>query len=110
LTLSAARTIRDRHDAIQRTVDRNVADGPHGAGALLVQTFTKTTYPVAAASFYAVHPVTVNGVETEGTAASYVVDTSTTYYAINEGTTIPPSGTNVLVSGVGGRWVFRYDA
>jgi hypothetical protein len=30
-------------------------------------------------------------------------------YALNVGTMIPPVGSRVVASSVGGRWVFRYD-
>src|SRR5262249_43968240 len=51
----------------------------------------------------------INGPETEGSAASYVPASSTPSYAWNAGTGIPPLGTPLVCHAVGGRWVFRYD-
>lgn len=73
------------------------------------QTFTKVTYPTTAGSYYAMHPVTIGGLETEGGAGSVSVNTSVTFYARNLGGTVPPSGTTVKVSFTGSRFAFRYD-
>jgi hypothetical protein len=105
----SVRTIRNRHDSLQRDVDRDEGVDPEGSSAMLVVTFTQTTYPVAALSTYACHPVTINGGETEGATPTYIPDTTITLYAVNLGTTIPPPGSYLVVSGAGGRWTFRYD-
>jgi hypothetical protein len=52
----------------------------------------------------------VDGEEVEGGAASFLTETvKGNRFAFNVGTAIPPVGTQVVVHGVGGRYVFRYD-
>jgi hypothetical protein len=80
-----------------------------GTVSLLVQTTTITSYPTAANAFYACRPVEVGGNETEGGAASYTADGAQVLYCYNLGTSIPTSGTRVIASAVGNRWVFRFD-
>lgn len=77
---------------------------------MLVQTFTKTTYPTTAATEYACHPISqITGDEAEGASVGFTADSSTTIYALNLGSTVPPSGTKVIAHAVAGRWCFRWD-
>jgi hypothetical protein len=54
--------------------------------------------------------VEIDGAEYEGGSATYTADTTQVLYALNLGTTIPPAGSNIIVTAVGGRWTFRWDA
>ena len=107
--MSAARIIRDRLAATSALRDRAADSGPDCGSTLVVQTTMVTTYPTVANVYYAVNPCDVNGTETEGQTASLVADTTTTLYALNLGTGIPPRGTQVVATSVGGRLTFRYD-
>lgn len=80
-----------------------------GAPSMVARTKTITTYPTAASRFYACSPVIITGAETEGATGTKTVDTSTTIYAFNLGGSIPASGTDVNITFVKGRWVFRHD-
>jgi hypothetical protein len=101
---------RERHQDLEDLVDR-IARGDDGAAASrLVRTTTITTYPTTAGRYYGCNPVEIDGTETEGGAATYTADTNQVIYCLNVGTTIPPAGTNLIASAVGGRWTFRYDA
>lgn len=102
--------IRDRHQAEQRGLDRKTGRAPEGAAALLAQTSTVSTYPTTASAFFACLPTDIDGSEAEGASATYVQESSTVFYAWNAGTQIPPVGTAIVCHAVGGRWVFRYDA
>lgn len=85
-------------------------DNPsEGSISLLVQTVKETTYPTTSAKFFAVQPLSVDGQVKEGASASFTIDTTRTIYAFNVGGSIPPSGTKLIVTSLGGRWVFRYD-
>ena len=66
-------------------------------------------YPSSAQSYFAGYDTDVGGAETEGGEATYTPNTSRLLYAVNEGNAIPPQGTRVIASGVGGRLAFRYD-
>lgn len=79
-----------------------------GERCLVVQTKTVGTYPTAAGSFFAVATAQAFGAEVEGGAGS-VTAGSDTFHALNVGTAVPPSGTNVIATFVDYRWVFRYD-
>jgi hypothetical protein len=96
-------------DALAR--DEATRDAPPraaGSRSVVATTTTVTTYPTAAARFYAVTPQAVLGAETEGGSGS-VSALSGTFYALNLGGTVPPNGTQVLCTFVEYRWVFRYD-
>jgi len=104
------RTERSRHADLERVVDQFGSGSDGASAARLVITTTITTYPLAAAEFYACNPVEIDGSEIEGGAATYTADTAQVMYCLNLGTTIPPSGTRVIASAVGGRWTFRFDS
>jgi hypothetical protein len=104
----AARLRRDDADAADARTRTPLPAAP-GAPCRVVQTFTESTYPTAAAEFFACHPVTVLGTETEGAAGDYTVDSGTTIYVLNLGPTIPASGTKVIATFVDYRWVTRVD-
>lgn len=105
-----ARILRDRQAVHSDALDRTLAGGPNVASAaILAKTTTITTYPTAAAAYYAVIPADAGGTETEGQPASYVPRTGNVLLALNLGSQIPPAGTYVICHAVGGRWVFRYD-
>ena len=105
----STRIVRDRQGYQYGAVDTAIGEPPDGNAAILGTTTTITAYPTSAGAYYAMNPTEVNSNEVEGGAATYVVDTSTTFYAWNTGTTIPAVGTRVICHGVGGRWVFRWD-
>ncbi len=80
-----------------------------GSVSALVITATVDTYPTSASSFFAVHPLSIDGVEAEGEAASFTPDEDRTFYVYNVGSTVPPEGTKIIATSTGGRWTFRYD-
>ena len=104
-----SRIERERQKAMSGVLDRVVPFAADGSAAHLLTTTTITTYPSIAGAFFASNPTEVDGSEVEGGAASYTADTTQVVYALNVGTMIPPVGTRIVASSVGGRWVFRYD-
>ena len=107
-----------RDDASRlRARDEAIADdlsaGPYladpGTPCLVAQTTKVSTYPTSANSFFACSPVSVLGAETEGGPAT-VTALSPVFFALNLGGAVPAQGTDVIVSFVGNRWAFRYDA
>lgn len=104
------RTLRDRQAAHGDAWDASLAGGdPACSAAMVAQTTKVTTYPTTAAAFYAVVPCDVDGVESEGAAATYVPRSGSIAYALNLGDSVPPQGTTVVCHAVGGRWCFQYD-
>ena len=89
------RILRARHADLAIDADR--ADMPPSVGGqpLLVQTKTVTSYPTSAGRYYAVTVVDPDGVEGEGNVATFSVR-SVTFYALNIGSAVPPSGTKRL--------------
>lgn len=79
-----------------------------GLPCTLAQTTTIKSYPTVAQSFYGCTPLTVLGAEVEGGEGT-LTSGSSTFFALNLGATIPPAGTNILVTFVDNRWVFRFD-
>lgn len=77
--------------------------------SVLAKTTVISAYPTAAFSYFACLPQSLYGVEQEG-AAGVVLSGSSTFFALNLGSTVPPVGTLLLATFTGNRWVFRYDA
>jgi hypothetical protein len=106
--MSDLRVMRERQLAASSALDRSGDVAPYGSAALCVVTKTVTTYPTSAAEFFACTPQQIVGSVAEGASPTFIPNSSTVY-ALNVGTQIPPSGTNIVIHSVGGRWVFRYD-
>ena len=101
--------LRVRDDAIAGDLSAAPYLADPGTPCLVAQTTKVGTYPTAARRFFACSPVAVLGAETEGGAAT-LSPLTPIFYALNLGGTIPVQGTNVILSFVVNRWVFRYDA
>jgi hypothetical protein len=104
-----AKRLFTREVALADDVRRRDSDPTLGLPNLLAQTTTLKAYPTTAQCYYACEPLTVLGAEVEGGAGTTSASPST-FFALNIGSTIPPSGTQVVTTFVGNRWVFRYDS
>ncbi len=99
--------LRRRIEDMETRLDSlRVDDAPSGQD-LVVVTYTQSTYPTAAQKYYAVKASNTAGTESEGSSGSFT-DGSNGFYAFNLGSSVPATGTRVVVSRVDGRWVFRY--
>jgi hypothetical protein len=103
------RTQRERHAALDDSVDNAEDNAADCAAAMVCTTTMVAAYPAAAASFFAVNPTDVGSPEIEGGPATYTANTTQVSYVLNVGTQVPPVGTRVVAHAVGGRWVFRFD-
>jgi hypothetical protein len=101
---SETTTLRRRHDELDAAADARRGATVNCSPSMVVITYTKGTYPTAAKSYYACHPVKVSGTEAEGQTVTTTTDTGQTLYVANVGSTVPPTGTIVLATLVGGRW------
>jgi hypothetical protein len=106
--LNEARILRERLAKTNAALDRSGGDS-YGSAATVGVTTTITTYPTAAASFFAFNPCTITGTNAEGDPGTPTPNTMTTYLALNVGTQVPPAGTALVFHMAGGRWTFRYD-
>jgi hypothetical protein len=77
--------------------------------SVLAQTAVKKTYPVIANAVYFLQTGALDSKPTEGSAATITLDGGS-LFAVGIGSAVPPVGTNVIVSSVAGRWVFRFDS
>jgi hypothetical protein len=100
--------LRQRDSEVINASTRLLSGRSSGAPCLISRTTTLSNYPSAAASYYACNAVAVLGPEVEG-GPGIISSDSGTFFALNIGSTIPPVGTQVLVTFIGNRWVFRYD-
>ena len=98
-----------REVALDHEIVRQDSDPPIGAPTVLACTKVLSRYPTVAQSFFACQPLILLGAESEGGSGA-VTEVNTTFLALNLGSTVPPVGTEVLVTFTGSRWVFRYDA
>ena len=97
-----------RESALGEDVRRGLIDPFLGAPSLLVRTTILRTYPATAQSYFACQPLTLLGKEIEG-GGGVTTATTSSFFALNLGLTVPPVGTQVVATFVGNRWVFRYD-
>ena len=105
-----ARLLRDRHEAALAATDRLASFAEEGSAAILVQIGAGTSHPTVPGAFYACSPLFIDGLETEGAAAVFQVDSSRRLFVYNLGTKIPPAGAKMVAHSCGGRWFVRYDA
>jgi hypothetical protein len=103
------RVLSARQRSLRDELDRRTSPTTLGAPVVLALTTTLNTYPASAQSYYACQPLTLLGQEVEG-GPGVVTPGSGTFFALNLGSTVPPSGTQVVATFAGNRWVFRYDA
>ncbi|HMB07762.1 MAG TPA: hypothetical protein VKP69_29015, partial [Isosphaeraceae bacterium] len=78
--MNDTRILREREAAFRAAAFRLAPFAEEGAVAVLAQTTTVSTYPTAAGVFYACMPLSVDGKETEGAAASFSADPTRTFY------------------------------
>ncbi len=98
-----------RDAALADDLRRRDSDPALAAPSLLARTTTLASYPSTPQCYFACTPLTLLGVEVEGGPGALTAGTQT-FFALNLGSTVPPNGTQLLVTFVGNRWVFRYDA
>lgn len=79
-----------------------------GMPCLVARTKAISRYPTTAQAFYACGSISVLGAEVEGASGTLSVGPAT-FLALNLGSAVPPVGSNLLVTFVENRWVFRYD-
>lgn len=103
-----SKRLRIRDAALSDGLSRRDRDPAFGVPSVAGQTKALSSYPASARRFFACAPITVLGPEVEGGPGTVTVGTST-FFALNLGTAIPPVGTNILATSVDSRWVFRFD-
>jgi hypothetical protein len=103
-----AKRLRVREAAVREDVVRFSSDQAWGSPSLVARTVSVESYPTTAACYYACNPICVLGTEVVGGPA-VLTTVAGTFFALNLGSTIPPTGTDILVTFVGNRWAFRYD-
>ena len=95
-------------DLLER-LDAGASNTSESPVTMLLKTIEEDTYPTTAGAFYAGYRTAMDGTESEGSAATTLVDPGWLVYAYNLGSQVPPVGTLVLATNCGGRWLFRYD-
>jgi hypothetical protein len=103
-----AKRLRMRDANLSVEFSQSGRDPSLGMPCLLAQTTTIKAYPTSAQSFYACSPLSILGTEVEGGEGTITAEPST-FFALNVGSAVPPTGTNILATFVDNRWVFRYD-
>lgn len=100
--------LREADDQVEADVGSLPGPDPSAAGSIVCITTNTGTYPSTPGVFYAVTPRVVLGPEVAG-GTPVVTSNSTTFHALHRGATAPPVNTEVLVTYVPHRWIFRYD-
>jgi hypothetical protein len=106
--LSEERILRQRLADLEIYDDRTSVSPNDCDVSVLGTTAVKVTYPTTANCVYFLTTGQIDAQDTEGATATIAPD-SGSLFALNLGTGIPPVGTPVVVTTVGGRNVFRFD-
>jgi hypothetical protein len=103
-----AKVQRDRLEDLAEGLDRLTHAAPAGASCI-VATTVMTTYPTAAAAYYAVQEFAPGGPEVEGGPATET-PVGAPFLAWNRGGSVPVQGYGYLIADeVGGRWTIDYN-
>src|ERR1700752_4925590 len=95
--LDEAKRLRVRDAVLADDLKEGETDLLCGAPCLAARTMVLTSHPTTAQCYYACQPLTVLGSETEGGPGARTAS-SMMFFALNLGTTIPPIGTQLLVT------------
>jgi hypothetical protein len=97
--------LRRRQTEMEPMLDQQLGQTVTQGPSLLVQVFAETTVPTAALKYFACHPLTISGSESEGTVPTLTVDTTQKLYVAVLGSKVPVAGDNLIARLIGGRWV-----
>lgn len=100
-------TARRRQDDIDRLLEGKPRGPDLGAVTVVGQTGTSGSYPVTARSVYRIELQRIIVTEKEGQPITYQA-LGRHVYAANLGTSVPPLGTPVEATLIGGKYVFTY--
>lgn len=103
-----AERIRIEDDVSEAEATRTAPPASGGSVTASARTVNGGKYPTAASSFFLLVPITALGPEIEGGPVT-LTPGSAKFAAYNLGRSIPPIGTDILVTYTRHRWVFRYD-
>jgi len=106
------RIARSVLQGIAAQADRTSQESSAVGAAFLGQTTTDGTYPAPGSNpqvAFLVTPQEIDADDTEGATATFTGDTDNNMLALNLGGSVPPQGSLVIVSAVGGRYCFRFD-
>jgi hypothetical protein len=107
MSYGEAARLRQDDEAFRDDLVRQDQPGVGGAACAILQTTTQTSYPTAAGRVYQCLLMVATGTEVEGSSAT-IDGAGRTVKALNLGSGVPPSGTNVLGTFVPYMWTFRY--
>jgi hypothetical protein len=94
--------------AMQADLDRRVRDRPDPQVSMVGQVYDAGDIPTEVPAYFAVHPVTVGGVEAENEGVTFDVSTGTSHFAVI-GSTVPAVGDYLIADAIDGRWVAGYQ-
>jgi len=97
--------LRRRQDDLRQRLDSIPADFAEGTHTRLGQVYDAGSIPTALPGQFALHPATISGTESEGSAASFSADTSKSFVSTVVGGRVPVAGDVLIPHMVGGRWV-----
>lgn len=100
------RNHRSRLTELAGSIDR-IGEPPTPGARMVGQVYAQISLPTTTGKFFAVHPVTIGGVESEGGSGSFAVDTGSTAYFLVLGPQVPSVGDYLIGHSIDGRWVAR---
>ena len=109
ITQDDSRRYTTEEQILSEDINRRDMSPALSSPSVLAKTTVLSVYPTTASSYFGCLPQSLYGAEQEG-ATGIVLSGSSSFFALNLGSTVPPIGTLVLATFTGNRWVFRYDA
>lgn len=104
-----SRISRSRIDDNRGFTDRSTSESDDYPVSGVAVTAVFMTYPTVASSAYYLQGCQINCADTEGAVATIVNTANSFFFGVNLGSSVPPQGTAVIYSNVGGVISFRYD-
>jgi hypothetical protein len=102
------RYLRDRQASLIAQLDRRDHHAPDPTAVLIGKVFDNGHLPTTTGNYYAVHPVTVGGTESEGSAGTFSVDTASTVFFLVICSKAPIVGDVLIARSIDGRWVAEW--
>jgi hypothetical protein len=102
------RYLRDRQSGLIAQFDRWDHHAPDPTAVMIGKVFNNGSLPTTTGNYFAVHPVTVGGTESEGSAGTFSVDTASTVFFLVIGSKAPIVGDVLIAHSIDGRWVAEW--
>lgn len=104
------RYLRDRQASLIAQLDRWDNHAPDPTAVLVGKVFDNGHLPTTTGNYFAVHPVSVGGIESEGSPGTFSVAAAATVFFLAIGSKAPIVGDVLIARSIDGRWVAEWGS